>query len=72
MKLSDNKSAIFMALHQRKGTFVLQNPWDAGSAKMLTALGAEALATTSAGYCFANGLTSEVGLIPRNVAISHA
>ncbi|WP_148301871.1 isocitrate lyase/PEP mutase family protein [Sneathiella glossodoripedis] len=66
------KSKKFRALHERDGVFILHNPWDVGSAKMLTALGAEALATTSAGYAFAKGLTSAVGLIPREAAIAHA
>ncbi len=48
----DEKVAAFRALHQRPGIFVIPNPWDAGSAKILTALGFEALATTSAGYAF--------------------
>lgn len=72
MLSSMEKSKRFMSLHKRNGIFVLQNPWDAGSAKMLTALGAEALATTSAGYAFSTGLTSQVGLISRDEALSHA
>jgi len=43
------------ALHQRKGAFVIPNPWDAGSARLLATLGFEALATTSAGYAFSKG-----------------
>jgi len=69
---TNKKSARFMALHYREGAFVLPNPWDVGSAKMIAALGAEALATTSAGYAFANGLPSTVGVITREQAISHA
>lgn len=49
------KYDAFLALHQREGAFVIPNAWDAGSAKILTALGFEALATTSAGYAFAKG-----------------
>src|SRR5438309_9117283 len=45
----------FKALHERTGTFVIPNPWNAGTAKILTALGFEALATTSAGYAFSIG-----------------
>src|SRR5689334_14337593 len=45
----------FRALHQRPGLFVIPNPWDIGSARMLHALGYEALATTSAGYAFSQG-----------------
>ena len=42
----------FKALHEAHGVFVIPNPWDAGSAKMLASLGYQALATTSAGYAF--------------------
>ena len=48
------KAERFAALHEG-GTFVIPNPWDAGSAKVLTALGFEALATTSSGFAFTLG-----------------
>jgi 2-methylisocitrate lyase-like PEP mutase family enzyme len=48
------RAQAFKALHERSGAFVIPNPWDAGSAKMLASLGFEALATTSAGYAFSN------------------
>ncbi len=41
------KAAQFRALHQRAGTFLIPNPWDAGSARVLAGLGFEALATSS-------------------------
>lgn len=43
------KAARFRALHERPGAFVIPNPWDAGSARLLAGLGFEALATTSLG-----------------------
>ncbi|WP_077049353.1 oxaloacetate decarboxylase [Pseudomonas sp. KK4] len=46
------RAQAFKALHERDGVFVMPNPWDAGSAKMLAGLGFEALATTSAGAAF--------------------
>ncbi|MDP9076473.1 MAG: isocitrate lyase/phosphoenolpyruvate mutase family protein [Bacteroidota bacterium] len=46
------KAEKLRALHQRDGIFVIPNPWDAGSAKMLASLGFQALATTSAGLAF--------------------
>lgn len=49
------KAQAFKALHKRAGIFVIPNPWDAGSAKMLASLGYQALATTSAGYAFSQG-----------------
>jgi 2-methylisocitrate lyase-like PEP mutase family enzyme len=44
------KAAAFRALHERPGAFLIPNPWDAGTAKLLAALGFEALATTSSGF----------------------
>src|SRR5271165_2989392 len=49
------KVAAFRALHARPGAFVIPNPWDVGSARILAALGFEALASTSAGAAFAQG-----------------
>ncbi|MEO8274878.1 MAG: isocitrate lyase/phosphoenolpyruvate mutase family protein [Thermoanaerobaculia bacterium] len=49
------KSAAFRALHYRSTAFVIPNPWDVGSARLLAGLGFEALATTSAGYAFSVG-----------------
>jgi 2-methylisocitrate lyase-like PEP mutase family enzyme len=46
------KAALLADLHSRPGIFVIPNPWDAGSAKILEHLGFEALATTSAGLAF--------------------
>lgn len=48
------KAMAFRRLHA-EGTFVIPNPWDAGSALMLQALGFEALATTSSGFAFTLG-----------------
>ena len=49
------KALAFQQLHERGGAFVIPNPWDAGSARLLRSLGFEALATTSAGYAFSVG-----------------
>lgn len=49
------KATAFRALHGRPGAFVIPNPWDAGTARILAALGFEALATTSAGFAFTLG-----------------
>lgn len=49
------KGEIFRALHERDGAFVIPNPWDIGTAKLLANLGFESLATTSAGYAFSVG-----------------
>jgi 2-methylisocitrate lyase-like PEP mutase family enzyme len=49
-----DKAKRFRALHE-SGTFIIPNPWDAGAAKVLEALGFEALATTSSGFAFTLG-----------------
>src|SRR4030095_13489797 len=49
------KAARFAALHAREGAFVIPNPWDAGTARILEHLGFEALTTTSAGLAFVLG-----------------
>src|SRR6266700_1625233 len=48
------KAAAFAALHAGE-PFVIPNPWDAGSARMLAALGFQALASTSSGFAFTLG-----------------
>ena len=45
-----DKAAAFEALHKAPGVFVIPNPWDPGSARLLAGLGFKALTTTSAGY----------------------
>lgn len=52
----DDKAARFRALHEGPGAFILPNPWDAGTARILAASGYPALATTSAGMAFARGV----------------
>ncbi len=49
------KARAFRALHERERAFIIPNPWDAGTARLLAHLGFEALATTSAGYAFSVG-----------------
>ena len=50
MATQKEKGEIFKALHDREGAFIIPNPWDAGSARLLEAMGFEALATTSSGF----------------------
>lgn len=59
----------FKALHEHEGAFVIPNPWDIGSARLLAGLGFEALATTSAGL--ANSLGRLDGQVARHEAIEH-
>jgi 2-methylisocitrate lyase-like PEP mutase family enzyme len=49
------KGKAFRALHEQDGAFIIPNPWDVGTARLLASLGFEALATTSAGYAFSVG-----------------
>ena len=49
------KAAAFAELHKRPVTFIIPNPWDIGSARLLQHLGFEALATSSSGYAFSVG-----------------
>ncbi|MDP9939563.1 isocitrate lyase/PEP mutase family protein [Ectopseudomonas alcaliphila] len=66
------KALAFQTLHRRDELLVLPNPWDAGSAKILAALGFEALATTSAGLAFALGRPDGEGLISREDTLANA
>src|ERR1700687_3012685 len=49
------KGQAFRALHERDSVFIIPNPWDIGTARLLAHLGFEALATTSMGYAFSAG-----------------
>jgi 2-methylisocitrate lyase-like PEP mutase family enzyme len=55
MRTQKEKGIIFQALHDRDTAFIIPNPWDIGTARLLAGLGFEALATTSAGYAFSIG-----------------
>jgi 2-methylisocitrate lyase-like PEP mutase family enzyme len=57
MKTQLEKSQAFVDLHRRGNCFVVPNPWDAGSAKLLQHLGFAALAGTSAGFAFSKAKT---------------
>jgi 2-methylisocitrate lyase-like PEP mutase family enzyme len=70
MPTQAEKAARFLALHRGESPLLMPNPWDAGSAKLLAALGFEALATTSAGY--AATLGRHDGGVTRDEALSHA
>ncbi len=64
-----DKARRFRALHERKGAFVIPNPWDVGSAHILAALGFEALATTSLGMAVSLGRRD--GAVSREDALAH-
>jgi 2-methylisocitrate lyase-like PEP mutase family enzyme len=66
------KAERFRRLHARPGAFVIPNPWDAGTARILTSLGFEALTTTSAGLAFALGRRDGAGAITRDETLANA
>jgi 2-methylisocitrate lyase-like PEP mutase family enzyme len=68
----DQRYKAFQALHARPGAFVIPNPWNAGSAKILAALGFEALATTSAGYAFSIGHQDSAPEVTREHVLENA
>jgi len=65
-----DKAARFRALHQAPGAFVIPNPWDAGSARILAGLGFQALATSSGAA--AGVLGRRDGTVTREEALAHA
>jgi 2-methylisocitrate lyase-like PEP mutase family enzyme len=65
------RAQAFRALHARPRVFAIPNPWDAGSAKMLAALGFEALATTSAGLAFSLGKPDAEGVVDRDETLAN-
>jgi 2-methylisocitrate lyase-like PEP mutase family enzyme len=64
------KGTAFRALHERDTAFIIPNPWDVGTARLLAHLGFEALATTSAGYAFSVGQRDNT--IDRHEMMAHA
>ena len=69
-KTQAEKAQAFRALHQRAGAFIIPNPWDVGSARLLAHLGFEALATTSMGYAFSLGRRDNT--LDREQVLAHA
>lgn len=72
MDVQTLRAEAFKALHARDGAFVIANPWDAGSARMLAALGFEALATTSAGLAFSLGRPDAEGALGLDEVLDNA
>jgi len=72
MDVQTLRAEAFKALHQRDGVFVMPNPWDAGSARLLASLGFEALATTSAGLAFSLGRPDAEGALSLDETLANA
>lgn len=70
MTAQQEKGAAFRSLHEREGAFLIPNPWDEGSARMLAGMGFKALATTSAGFAFSAGRPD--GAMNREETLAHA
>ena len=68
----NEKGERFRALHAKAGAFVIPNPWDAGTARILEALGFEALTTTSAGLAFTLGKRDGEGAVTREETLANA
>ncbi|MGH7421449.1 MAG: isocitrate lyase/PEP mutase family protein [Candidatus Rokuibacteriota bacterium] len=71
MKTAAEKAAAFRALHERPGAFVIPNPWDAGTARLLASLGFEALATTSLGLANSLGRVDGANAVTRAQVIEN-
>ena len=71
MKTYAEKAAAFRALHERAGAFVIPNPWDAGTARLLASLGFEALATTSLGLANSLGRVDGAGAVSREEILAN-
>ena len=69
--MTHDPGPAFRALHVPGDPFILANAWDAGSARMLAALGAQAIGTTSAGHAFTLG-RPDMGHVTRDEALAHA
>lgn len=67
----NDTGAVFRGMHQRGNPFTLMNAWDVGSAKVLQALGAQAIGTTSNGHAFTLG-RPDMGHISRDQSLAHA
>jgi 2-methylisocitrate lyase-like PEP mutase family enzyme len=72
MPTQAEKAVRFQALHQRSEPFVIGNPWDAGTARILTGLGFLALSTTSAGLAFTLGRRDGTASVSRDEALANA
>jgi 2-methylisocitrate lyase-like PEP mutase family enzyme len=72
MEEQRRKFELFKSLHFREKAFVMPNPWDAGSAILLSSLGFEALATTSAGYAFSVGKRDSFSSLSREEILNNA
>ena len=69
MLTQKEKGMVFRVLHERDRAFIIPNPWDIGTSRLLAKVGYEALATTSAGYAFSVGKPD--GTVERDEMLEH-
>jgi len=72
MSTAADRRAAFKALHQKGRAFLMPNPFDIGTARILDGLRFDAMATSSAGYAWTRGVKDTEGLIGRDDALAHA
>ncbi len=72
MPSADTLRTRFKALHEERRAFLMPNPFDAGTARILDGLRFEAIATSSAGFAFGIGYTDAEGWVTRAMALTHA
>jgi 2-methylisocitrate lyase-like PEP mutase family enzyme len=71
MRTQAQKAEAFRALHERPGAFIIPNPWDAGTARLLASLGFDALATTSLGLANALGRVDGTNSVSRREVLDN-
>jgi 2-methylisocitrate lyase-like PEP mutase family enzyme len=71
MRTQREKVLAFRALHERPGAFIIPNPWDAGTARLLASVGFEALATTSLGLANTLGRPDGSGVVSREEVLAN-
>ena len=71
MTTQADKAVVFRKLHERPGAFIIPNPWDAGTAKLLASLGFEALATTSLGLANSLGRVDGTNTVSREEVLEN-
>ena len=71
MRTQAERAEAFRALHERPGAFIIPNPWDAGTARLLASLGFEALATTSLGLANTLGRVDGTNSVSRREVLDN-
>jgi 2-methylisocitrate lyase-like PEP mutase family enzyme len=71
MRTQADRGAAFRTLHERPGAFIVPNPWDAGTARLLASIGFEALATTSLGLASSLGRPDGAGAVGRTEVLDN-